>query len=517
MTKPVVFFAFANDRAVGKRYLRNLAEEEKRVRKALNAARQAGRCDVVERPDTTTDEMWNVFLDREFTGRIAVFHFGGHAGGKEILLETPDGAAAEVHAEGLAGFLGKQQGLELVFLNGCSTGPQVQALLAAGVPAVVATTRAIDDKIATEFSARFYQSLATEAPLGAAFEQAVDIVRSQVKDSRGACRSFAPQPAGGMVDWPWELHFAPGSEDRLRGWKLFGAAGSPTTRQATDDIPDLLPYLCDRSDQEGRLDAAVAAHRSHLPCRPLAILIHGDYRQALDRFVDRLLDPTLPRYLGKAPLVRKGPLAFKDPGGGSLEERLGPLRRNLAERLCGDRNAGLEAMANAVVACKSPVMVDIVFALEEDQPKLGPELLKAWLGNLARWPDLPEGQDLLFLLRFGYHETAAPSRLQFWKRSPSRRVADLLAQVTARRPAGLGIAELPQLASIVEGDVRLWIEMYAKSFACQVSGAERNSLICDRLKEKALEMFRTSPSLPMEELAPRLRGQLLECLNQGGV
>jgi hypothetical protein len=515
MTKPpVVFFAFANNRAVEKDFLRNLAEEVRRVREALNKARREGRCEVLVRENVTADEVWKVFLDDEFSGRIAVFHFAGHAGGKEILLETREGAAAEVHATGLAGFLGLQKGLEVVFLNGCSTRPQVQALLAAGVPAVVATSRAIDDKMATEFSARFYQSLAVEAPLGAAFEQAANIVRSEVGGQRDrACRSFAPQPVAEAADWPWGLY----CEDRLRGWKLSGAAGSATVRRAAADIPDLLPYLCDRSDQEGRLDTAVAAHRSQLPRRPLAILIHGDYRQALDRFVERLLDPTLPRFLGRAPLVRKGPLSFKDPGGGSLEERLGPLRRNLAEKLCGDRNAGLEAMANAVVACKSPVMIDVVFALEEDQPQLGPELLSAWLGDLARWPDLPEGQDLLFLLRFGYRETAAPSRLQFWKKSPSRRVAELLAQVMARPPAGLGMAELPPLASIAEGDVRLWIEEYAQGFACQVSGAERDSLICDRLKEKALELFRASPSLPMEELAPKLRSQLLECLQQGGV
>jgi hypothetical protein len=116
---------------------------------------------------------------------------------------------------------------------------------------------------------------------------------------------------------------------------------------------------------------------------------------------------------------------------------------------------------------------------------------------------------LLVLLRFGYHETAAPSRLQFWKKSPGRRVAELLAQVMARPPAGLGMADLPPLASIVERDVRLWIEEYVRVFAC-------DSRICELLKEKALELFRASPSLPMEELAPKLRGHLLECLQQGG-
>jgi CHAT domain len=514
---PVVFFAFANDRAVERRYLRNLAEEERRVREALDKARRAGRCDVEVRYNATADVVWNVFLDPDFKGRIAVFHFGGHAGGGEILLETPEGASAEVYTEGLAGFLGRQAGLQVVFLNGCSTEPQVQTLLAAGVPAVVATSRAIDDRKATELSAWFYKSLGADACLSDAFDQAMSIVRSQVGNRpENACRSFAPRRPGETVDWPWKLHVAAGEKARIESWKLggvigLGGPGGPAA-QVPAQVPDLLPYLCDRRPQEGRLDAAISSHRSGLPRRPLAVLLHGDYRQALDRFIDRLQDPTLPHLLSRAPLRRIGPLTFQDPGEGGLAERLGPLQRSFAEKLCGDRGASLAAMASAVAASKSPVMVDVVFSLEAGEPLFGPELLTAWLRDLARWPDLPAGQDLLFLLRFGYHEDAPPSWGRFWKQSPSRKVEGLLSRVAKRRPAGLGVVALPPLTSIEEGDVRLWVEEHVHAFACAAAGADRDSLICERLKEKALELFRAKPSLSMEELAPKLRDQLLECL-----
>ena len=42
-------------------------------------------------------------------------------------------------AAGLAAFLGQQRGLQLVFLNGCSTQAQVKGLLEAGVGVVIAT------------------------------------------------------------------------------------------------------------------------------------------------------------------------------------------------------------------------------------------------------------------------------------------------------------------------------------------------------------------------------------------
>jgi hypothetical protein len=505
---PVFFFAFANGE---KRYLRNLADEEKRVREALDKARRSGLCQVEVRYNATADTVWNVFLDPEFVGRIAVFHFGGHAGSGEIVLETPEGAPAEVHAAGLAGFLGHQAGLQLVFLNGCSTAPQVQALLAAHVPAVIATERDIDDEIATDLSARFYQCLGVEAPLSAAFEQAVAIVRSRVGDSREkARRSFTPQRADTAADWPWDLH--PREKLPNANWRL----GRDAARKATPEITQILPYLCDRRQQEGRLDAAISSHRLGLPRRPLAVLLHGDYRQALDRFIDCLQDPTLPHLLSQAPLRRFGPLTFKDPGSGNPAERLGPLWRGLAEKLCGQHTANLAAMANEVAASKGPVMIDIAFSLDDDEPPFGSELLAAWLGELARWPDLPQGQDLIFLLRFSYHEPAAFSPFLFWKKSPSRRVEDLISRVVARPPAGLGVASLPPLGGVKEADVRLWIEEHVQKLVCEEVGVDQDSLICDRFKEKALELFRTTPSLSMEELAPKLRSQLLECLQQGG-
>lgn len=493
-TAPVLFFAFANDRAVEKRYLRNLPEEERRLREAMDKARWAGRCQVEVRYNATPDAVWNVFLDPELKGRIAVFHFAGHAGGTEILLETREGAAAEVGAEGLAGFLGLQEGLQAVFLNGCSTEPQVKALLASGVPVVIATSRAIGDRVATEFSTRFYQSLAADAPLGIAFQEAVHLVRSQ---------SPAPSQAGAMDDWPWRMH----GEERDKAWKLSNASGVPARSREKIDVPEIFPYLCDRGKQEGPLEAVLTAHRSQASQRPLAVLIPGDYRHAADRFIDRLQDPTLPRFLGKAPLRRVGPLSFRDPG---------VLERDLAEKLCSDRNAGLSAMAEAVAAFKSPVMVDVVFTLEDGQPDPKPELVSVWLSQLGGWPDLPHGQDLVFLLRFSYRDPRTPSRLLFWRTGPSGRARKLLARIMARQPAGLGMAELPPLEDVRESEVREWIDQHVRALACKVAGEDRDLLICDQLKAKALGLFRAVPSLPMEDLAPLLRSQLLECLQQGG-
>jgi len=222
-----VFFAFANDRSGSARYLRNLPEEQRHVREAMEPAVEAGLCDVVERSNATVDEVLDVFQHPDYRDRIAVFHFGGHAGSAELLMESASGAAAVAHAGGLARFLGTQRGLELVFLNGCSSRGQVQGLLDAGVPAVIATSEAIDDGVATEFSARFYKALAAGASVRTAYTEAQGAVQTrQGEQTRGTYRSFVPDEVADDR-WPWDLYVAPGAEERLARWSLPLAARDP--------------------------------------------------------------------------------------------------------------------------------------------------------------------------------------------------------------------------------------------------------------------------------------------------
>ncbi len=119
--KPILFLAFANDRDDRARYLRNLPEEARQVQRALAVAEGRGHCELVLRQNATAADILDVFQDARYQDRIALFHFGGHADGHRLLLETAAGAPAAANAGGLARFLAQQRGLLLVFLNGCPT------------------------------------------------------------------------------------------------------------------------------------------------------------------------------------------------------------------------------------------------------------------------------------------------------------------------------------------------------------------------------------------------------------
>jgi len=145
---PVIVLAFANEQE-GHRYLRDLPEELRQLQAILEAAEGKGLCKLVVRPNARLDQILETFT--EHRDRVAILHYGGHAGGDRLFLESTGTEGAVAHAEGLATFLGQRRNLQLVFLNGCSTRAQAAGLLDAGVAAVIATARAIEDAIALEF------------------------------------------------------------------------------------------------------------------------------------------------------------------------------------------------------------------------------------------------------------------------------------------------------------------------------------------------------------------------------
>jgi CHAT domain len=210
--RPIVFLAFANSYTGDARYLRNLSEEARRVQKALERAVGAGLCEVVERSNVNSQDLFDVFLDPRYRGRIAIFHFAGHANGFQLLLDSSEGSLQVAHAGGFAAFLGQEKGLQLVFLNGCSTHAHVQGLLNANVSVVIATARAIDDQAAMEMSARFYEALGAGDAIGKAYATAESVVRTARGDNP---RDFYYENAEEVDRWPWEIAFRPGAAKSL--------------------------------------------------------------------------------------------------------------------------------------------------------------------------------------------------------------------------------------------------------------------------------------------------------------
>ena len=228
--KPVIFLAFANDRDDTVSYLRDLPNETRKLREILETAEGNKLCEVVVRSNCTADDIFKVFQDSKFRDRIAVFHYGGHANGFQLLLESAEGKSAPANAIGLAEFLAQQHGLQLAFLNGCSTQQQSEGLLAAGVSTVIVTTTAVADKDAVNFACRFYTGLVGTATIRTAFDEAVASAKTtSTNDARGI--SFGDtkdsQPPPHQIRWELYPPIVDRNSDDPASWSLQDAAHDP--------------------------------------------------------------------------------------------------------------------------------------------------------------------------------------------------------------------------------------------------------------------------------------------------
>lgn len=221
--KPVIFLTFANDKVDDALYLRNLPKELNAIRNALEKAEKAGLCEVIERTACTVEDIFDTFQDERYEGRIAMFHYGGHASGSQLMLETLDGGHGTAHADGLVSFLGKQNSLQVVFFNGCSSQEQAIDLSEAGVPAVVGTSTAIKDEIATELAGRFYTGIAAGFTVNKSWLEAIDILKT--KNSTQKKKGLKLRRDKGN-DFPWRMYIREGAEV-VRDWDLPSAANNP--------------------------------------------------------------------------------------------------------------------------------------------------------------------------------------------------------------------------------------------------------------------------------------------------
>lgn len=214
MDKPIIYLAFANDQDA---YLPMINRERKNIYRSLRRHHDEGLIRVEKEASSSLEDIFEIF--NTYRGQIAIFHYGGHAGGTHLQLEQPDSSPQKAFAEGLAQLLGQQENLQLVFLNGCATQGQVELLLKRGVKAVIATSVSIQDLMATEFAEQFYNALSSHASLERAFRIASSFIASKYNE-------FGPVPIyrdavfgnieAPLAALPWGLYVQPGGEEALK-------------------------------------------------------------------------------------------------------------------------------------------------------------------------------------------------------------------------------------------------------------------------------------------------------------
>lgn len=200
--------------------------------------------------------------------QIALFHYAGHANQQELQLEGGG------KVQGIAALFGLAQGkpLKLVFLNGCASAGMVKNLHQAGIGAVIATTRPIEDQLAREFAICFYQSWSLE---GKKLDQSFQIALAFVQ-SKPAGENFRLQTntheigslkkeANSQADIPWGIYYNPelGAQElaQLQNWEINPAPQLPpqvlreVRTNATESLLELV-YEFEQNDADAQQEIA---------------------------------------------------------------------------------------------------------------------------------------------------------------------------------------------------------------------------------------------------------------------
>ena len=169
----IVFLAFANDE---KDFLTSLKDESKAVYRALEPVEKNYGSIQIKREESAENNDIAYYLGR-YKDRVVLFHYAGHADGKQLSFEGRTG-----NAQGLANLLSLQKNLRLVFLNACATKEQASLYIQAGVKAVIATSLPIIDPHAKMFSEKFYSALANNHTLEEAYLAAAGVIKLNFED-----------------------------------------------------------------------------------------------------------------------------------------------------------------------------------------------------------------------------------------------------------------------------------------------------------------------------------------------
>jgi len=292
------------------------------------------------------------------------------------------------------------------------------------------------------------------------------------------------------------------------------------------EIPELLPYMNNRSRQRDQLADALDIHFEQCPRRPFVAIVYGDEREAHSAFVERLERVTFPKLLGLAedsePLQHFD-LRWSEPGA-SLDERERRLQSRLAESLTGERRADSQTMAQELARHRCPVMIS-ASVLSSDWQADEEKLVQRWLKHWTTWPDMPPGQKLFIVLSFHLKDC---SQASFWARrklnKKNKCVCEFVSHLKNDETENFTLVPLERLEAISEADVLNWLEDYAGKFCRESKGVIRDPLVLEeQLKPWLREFFRTeneinkSDGIHMEKLARELRRQLDRCLNEGGI
>lgn len=477
--KPVILLTFANPSSVPEAYLPWLNKEAESVYRHLIPYEIDDKCNLDQLNNASLDQVFNTVEAWSNKKEIILFHYGGHAEGGGLMLTSHKGDMQEAKAEGLAKLLGSLPSLKLVFLNGCSTLPQLELLLDNGVKAVIATSEPIRDDMAYDFADRFYQNLSSGISIRDSFDRARIFLETKYKLSLDQPLPYRKITFKGKEtkkdELPWGLYFHPDHE-RVLDWKL------PQEKEEKEQFSIRDKYTCDRADQNSRFRSQFIKNRSASKFQ--FYVIHGAEEQSpnglFNRFVLEHIAPTYERYFHKI-IAQEEAANYEDAKMNAVSAFFRALELN-PNHYPGELN--IETLAKSKIAREVDCIV-LMFRIYSSEWKPFTRKYLNWVirkfCDSSRLPN--HAPDFIVFANIVYDNESKGKFKALLGRNPAAKVRKTVNDFVDVRP-------LPELPPVLPKDLSKWMDRLTDDY--------------DRKQELMEKYFPEKAELPMSKVEKKL-------------
>jgi hypothetical protein len=223
-------------------------------------------------------------------------------------------------------------------------------------------------------------------------------------------------------------------------------------------VPPLLPYYCDRSEQYQRIDELLWERRKNTDSRVLIVLVQADEFQCGSQFID-VLRAKIPRFPATRDLGEpvsyelEWPKSFDSPEDFRLR-----LRRDLADRVTGNRHASRGEIEQAIKAISGPILVH-TYLLTSEWQRTGKDAVLEFYRFWDEWTQLARTHPFIVILRVEY-EVVQTSLGRFWPSRIERANRELRAFLRdCFTPENAIFDILRELPRIARDDAERWSRM----------------------------------------------------------
>lgn len=241
------------------------------------------------------------------------------------------------------------------------------------------------------------------------------------------------------------------------------------TEHPESALTELVPYMVNRIDQELALRTAFKHHLSHRPRCPHVIMVYGKYTQAMEEYLHRLQESSLPaalRVVKKPDILKWVDMNWSrnKNWADNPEELIMRFDHEIELELNLEPGAWPSVAPNSLTSLQKALI--LCYRVRYDSWRdTHVTALRHWLCSWSRVIPLSPVYPLIVLFAVQYGDSKAPLLERMFHRQKNPDCHPIIAQVCELESAGASdvtVSKLPELGNVTFEDIEQWIRKHVR-------------------------------------------------------